>query len=224
MDKKILKQAAEEADAVLIGALPLPEDCPTDFSLEFEQKLVQRMAAEKQDYAAVKRVACILLAVVCLSGGLLIISPTARAVALGWLRESFGTVSVYLFQDKAPTGELGKYRLSEVPEGYTLWSEKQSEDEYSVIYENDEGLFFKFSYMIQPENGESAFVIAQMDHFSIHKVVVQETIGDYYLCEDGTTSNSVVWLNEEGGILFHLAGWFSEQELIGIANCINLVK
>ena len=46
MDKKILKQAAEEADAVLIGALPLPEDCPTDFSLEFEQKLVQRMAAE----------------------------------------------------------------------------------------------------------------------------------------------------------------------------------
>ena len=78
--------------------------------------------------------------------------------------------------------------------------------------------------MIQPENGESAFVIAQMDHFSIHKVVVQETIGDYYLCEDGTTSNSVVWLNEESGILFHLAGWFSEQELIGIANCINLVK
>ena len=78
--------------------------------------------------------------------------------------------------------------------------------------------------MIQPENGGSAFVIEQMDHLSVHEVVVQETVGDFYMCEDGTTSNSVIWVNEESGILFHLAGWFPEQELIDLVNCINLVK
>ena len=224
MDKNILRQAAAEADAALMEGLPAPEDCSADFSPEFEQKLARRLVAEKPSYGAVKRAACILLAFVLVGGSLLAASPTVRAAALGWLRESYGTVSMYLFQEKAPGGELGAYRLSEVPEGYTLRKEKQDEDEYSIIYENEDGLFFSFSYMIQPENGGSAFVIEQMDHLSMHKVVVQETVGDFYMCEDGATSNSVIWVNEESGILFHLAGWFPEQELIDFANCINLVK
>ena len=227
MDKKILRQAAAEADSALMKGLPGAADCPADFSPEFEQKLARRLAvesrAEKRNIHRTAGFILPLILAVAMVLGTLPLSVFAATV-VGWLRESYGTVSMYLFQEKAPGGELGKYRLSEVPEGYTLRKEKQDEDEYSIIYENEDGLFFSFSYMIQPENGGSAFVIEQMDHLSVHEVVVQETVGDFYMCEDGTTSNSVIWVNEESGILFHLAGWFPEQELIDLVNCINLVK
>ena len=100
MDKNILRQAAAEADAALMEGLPAPEDCSADFSPEFEQKLARRLVAEKPSYGAVKRAACILLAFVLVGGSLLAASPTVRAAALGWLRESYGTVSMYLFQEK----------------------------------------------------------------------------------------------------------------------------
>ena len=223
MKKKTLKQAAKQADELLLSGLPAPEDCAAGFSAEFEENLSRRLAVEKSGHTAVKQAACFLLAFVLAGGGLFTVSPAVRAAALGWLRESYGTVSVYLFQKRSP-GKLGTYRLSEVPEGYTLWSESQSKDAYSVIYENEDGLFFTLSYMIQPSNGTSAFSVDQMEHLSMHKVVVQETVGDFYLCEDGITSNSLVWADEGSGILFHLAGWFTEAELIRLANCINLVK
>ena len=221
MDKKILRQAAAEADSALMKGLPGAEDCPANFSPEFEQKLARRLVAEMPSYGAVKRAACILLAFVLVGGSLLAASPTVRAAALGWLRESYGTVSMYLFQEKAPGGELGAYRLSEVPEGYTLRKEKQDEDEYSIIYENEDGLFFKFSYTITPKNGVSAFVIDEMTFFEISTVPVRGTIGDYYLCKDGSRGNAIVW--EENSVLFFLSGFFELEQLIVIANCINMV-
>ena len=224
MDKNILRQAAAEADAALMEGLPAPEDCSADFSPEFEQKLARRLVAEKPSYGAVKRAACILLAFVLVGGSLLAASPTVRAAALGWLRESYGTVSMYLFQGKTPGGKLGTYRLLEVPEGYTVWSESQSAYDGHITYVNEEELFLTLSYMIQPSNGASALSVDQMEHLSVHDVIVCGVSGDFYLCEDGITSNSVIWVNEESGILFHLAGWLSEQELIDLANCINLVK
>ena len=224
MDKKILRQAAAEADSALMKGLPEAADCPADFSPEFEQKLARRLVAEKPSYGAVKRAACILLAFVLVGGSLLAASPTVRAAALGWLRESYGTVSMYLFQGKTPGGKLGTYRLLEVPEGYTVWSESQSAYDGHITYVNEEELFLTLSYMIQPSNGASALSVDQMEHLSVHDVIVCGVSGDFYLCEDGITSNSVIWVNEESGILFHLAGWLSEQELIDLANCINLVK
>lgn len=224
MDKKILRQAAAEADSALMKGLPEAADCPADFSPEFEQKLSRRLAAEKPFYGAVKRAACILLVFVLAGGSLLTASPTVRAAALGWLRESYGTVSVYRFQGKTPGGKLGTYRLLEVPEGYTVWSESQSAYDGHITYVNEEELFLTLGYMIQPSNGASALSVDQMEHLSVHDVIVCGVSGDFYLCEDGITSNSVIWVNEESGILFHLAGWLSEQELIDLANCINLVK
>lgn len=222
MDKNILRQAAAEADAALMEGLPAPEDCSADFSPEFEQKLARRLVAEKPSYGAVKRAACILLAFVLVGGSLLAASPTVRAAALGWLRESYGTVSMYLFQEKAPGGELGTYRLSEVPEGYALWSESQSEDDGHITYVNDNEQFLRLVYLRQPKNGAVALAIDEMALFEISRVSVRGTIGDYYLCKDGSRGNAIVW--EENEILFSISGFFQKEQLADLANCINLVK
>ena len=222
MDKNILRQAAAEADAALMEGLPAPEDCSADFLPEFEQKLARRLVAEKPSYGAVKRAACILLAFVLVGGSLLAASPTVRAAALGWLRESYGTVSMYLFQEKAPGGELGKYRLSEVPEGYTLWSESQSANDGHITYVNDDEHFLRLMYLRQPKNGSTAFSIDEITLFEISRVSVRGTIGDYYLCKDGSRGNAIVW--EENDILFSISGFLQKEQLIELANCINLVK
>lgn len=227
MDKNILRQAAAEADAALMEGLPAPEDCSADFSPEFEQKLARRLAvesrAEKRNiHRAAGFILPLILAVAMVLGTLPLSAFAATVV--GWLRESYGTVSVYRFQGKTPGGKLGTYRLLEVPEGYTVWSESQSAYDGHITYVNEEELFLTLSYMIQPSNGASALSVDQMEHLSVHDVIVCGVSGDFYLCEDGITSNSVIWVNEESGILFHLAGWLSEQELIDLANCINLVK
>ena len=222
MDKNILRQAAAEADAALMEGLPAPEDCSADFSPEFEQKLARRLVAEKPSYGAVKRAACILLAFVLVSGSLLAASPTVRAAALGWLRESYGTVSMYLFQEKAPGGELGTYRLSEVPEGYALWSESQSVDDGHTTYVNDNEQFLYLVYLRQPKNGAAALAIDEMAHFETSSVPVRGTVGDFYFCKDGSRGNVIVW--EENEILFSISGFLQKEQLIELANCINLVK
>lgn len=222
MDKNILRQAAAEADAALMEGLPAPEDCSADFSPEFEQKLARRLVAEKPSYGAVKRAACILLAFVLVGGSLLAASPTVRAAALGWLRESYGTVSMYLFQEKAPGGELGKYRLSEVPEGYTLWSESQSANDGHITYVNDDEQFLRLMYLRQPKNGAAALAIYEMAHFETSSVPVRGTVGDFYFCKDGSRGNAIVW--EENDILFSISGFLQKEQLIELANCIDLVK
>lgn len=222
MDKNILRQAAAEADAALMEGLPAPEDCSADFSPEFEQKLARRLVAEKPSYGAVKRAACILLAFVLVGGSLLAASPTVRAAALGWLRESYGTVSMYLFQEKAPGGELGAYRLSEVPEGYTLWSESQSANDGHITYVNDDEQFLRLMYLRQPKNGAAALAIYEMAHFETSSVPVRGTVGDFYFCKDGSRGNAIVW--EENDILFSISGFLQKEQLIELANCIDLVK
>jgi len=222
MDKRKLRQAANEAEAALLEGLPAAEACSADFSPAFEQELSRRLAAEKPFSEAVKRVACILLVLVLVGGGTLAVSPTVRAAALGWLQESYGTVSVYLFHKKAPGSELGTYRLSEVPEGYTLWSENQSARDGYVTYINDDDQFLRLIYLRQPENGSTAFAIYEITLYEIGKISVRDTVGDYYFCKDGSRGNAIVW--EENDILFCVSGFLQKEQLIDLANCINLVK
>lgn len=225
MDKKILRQAAAEADSALMKGLPEAADCPADFSPEFEQKLARRLAVESRvEKSNIHRAAGFILPLILAVAMVLGTLPLSAfaATVVGWLRESYGTVSMYLFQEKAPGGELGTYRLSEVPEGYALWSESQSEDDGHITYVNDNEQFLRLVYLRQPKNGAVALAIDEMALFEISRVSVRGTIGDYYLCKDGSRGNAIVW--EENEILFSISGFFQKEQLADLANCINLVK
>lgn len=225
MDKKILRQAAAEADSALMKGLPEAVDCPADFSPEFEQKLARRLAVESRaEKSNIHRAAGFILPLILAVAMVLGTLPLSAfaATVVGWLRESYGTVSMYLFQEKAPGGELGAYRLSEVPEGYTLWSESQSVDDGHITYVNDNEQFLYLVYLRQPKNGAAALAIYEMAHFETSSVPVRGTVGDFYFCKDGSRGNVIVW--EENEILFSISGFFQKEQLVDLANCINLVK
>ena len=56
-----LRQAAQEAGAILDGSLPAPEDCPHTFSLPFQAKMAKLLRRHKRAPArrAMRRVACL---------------------------------------------------------------------------------------------------------------------------------------------------------------------
>ena len=223
MDKRKLRQAANEAEAALLEGLPAAEACSADFSPAFEQELSRRLAAEKPFSEAVKRVACILLALVLVGGGTLAVSPAARAAVFsGWLWERTGNSILYLFQGKPSADQWGKYSLSNVPEGYVLYKESHKADSGYIAYVNQEGLFFSLDYLRQPKNGASVLAIDEIEKVVISKVAVRNVPGTFYECVDGTSANVLVW--EENGVLFVLIGWFDLETLMTCANCINLVK
>ena len=84
-----LRQAAQEAGAILDGSLPAPEDCPHTFSLPFQAKMAKLLRRHKRAPArrAMRRVACLVLVCLLGSGVFLTTNAQAREAFFGWVSQ-----------------------------------------------------------------------------------------------------------------------------------------
>ena len=146
-----LRQAAQEAGAILDGSLPAPEDCPHTFSLPFQAKMAKLLRRHKRAPArrAMRRVAC--LALVCLlgSGVFLTTNAQAREAFFGWIREQVEGAQRYFHTGKATLPEeIVHYQIT-VPEEYTLVSGLTSDTFVNQGYESPSGGYISFSYQYE---------------------------------------------------------------------------
>ena len=84
-----LRQAAQEAGAILDGSLPAPEDCAHTFSLPFQAKMAKLLRRRKRAPArrAMQRAACLVLVCLLGSGVFLTTNAQAREAFFGWVSE-----------------------------------------------------------------------------------------------------------------------------------------
>ena len=156
-----LRQAAQEAGAILDGSLPAPEDCPHTFSLPFQAKMAKLLRRHKRAPArrAMRRVAC--LALVCLlgSGVFLTTNAQAREAFFGWVREISENVIHYAFSgtpSPAKNPEDFRYVLPEVPEGYEVVDHWEADGVCNELYVNSRGEYLSFDYLYNTDHSTTS--------------------------------------------------------------------
>lgn len=116
--------------------------------------------------------------------------------------------------------ETKDYRLGYIPTGYTYYGNSDTPSHKAAIYVNEEGLGLSFYCITDPEG--SAMTIIHQNHThataTVHGVEADLQISNI----PDEDSSSITW--EEDGILFYLAAFLPQDELIALAESVEEVS
>lgn len=168
----------------------------------------------------VQKVAVILLIVSIAFGGVMVVSPTARASVTRWVLEVYETQIVYRFSGEDISGPMPQYGIADLPEGYVETERRTGSASVSIMYENDAGgiLCLDYAYMQQ---GVLA-VLAPGDD-DIIPVTVGNFDGEAYVPKKPTSAKAIVWMDRENNIHFIVKGFGAMEDILHMANSVSLI-
>ena len=180
---------------------------------------------KKNNHPQLKRVlrmaASFALIILVAGGSVMALSPAARATVIGWLFGQEGTIFSYTSMGEESESDVYyRYDLPEIPEGYFLWHEIVDEDQCIILYgEEETGLLLKIT--ATPNDGNRAmYLITTSEEKST--VQIGDITADFYLSESEDVSSGLAWVDPDTDYLICLDGFFSQEELIKLAQ--NLEK
>ncbi len=214
-----LSEAAREAEKELLSALPEPEECEAQFSPAFRRRMKRLVSRTDHPirYWSWRAVACILLVILLGAGSVLAFSTDARAAFTKWVRDIFGENGV-LYTYGGEDRELPEsvYYPAWIPDGYCESNRFMAYTYAVIIYTNsEEGCLLSFSY------STSANVYVETRETDIQTVHVGDAVADLYLDRREGNANTLVWSDEEKGVIFLISAHCSGEEMIKIAESIT---
>ena len=218
--RRIMLDAARQEYGSLMDQLP-----EHDFSPEFERKM-RKLACRANHpiwHRVVQTAVCILLAAILSGCAVLAISPEAREVFSGWVREVYETSFIYRFSGTEPE-TLGNviYRPTYTPDGWQIKEEIVSVDLItSITYHNAAGDLTVFTYF---PRGITPTIQIVGDGREMYKQVSANGMpAELYLDQDEGEANVLLWKDEEEGALFCISSLLGETELLKIAESVETV-
>lgn len=220
---EMIAEAAAELNEALIKSLPDPHECKHQFSKKFERKMDKLIYRVNHPirYKIASRVASILLVVLIGFTVVMSCSPTARAAVIGWIKQVYELFYSYYFEANLDTHSSNKYQIDPLPEGYMEISKDEDNGTYICVYANDENEMLIFSYSVSPE---SAMFYVIKEGYLIEEIQISGNKADLYISIDGSQSNSIVWCDENVGIIFYVSGRFDGEELKILAESVKKIK
>jgi len=219
----LLLAAAEEADA-------LRQDEAAAFSpkyQKFREELLKnpfRCAKRKKQPVwkkALQIAACLLLVCAIGFGAVMVISPAARAGIMRWIR-TVGEIGVsYNFYAEPMNRVPPRYDIGALPEGYVETERHEMVKRAGVFYQSEDRprIYFGYLYM---EEGIGLGIGTKGAELS--DVEVNGCAGHFYYSPDGSESNSLVWMDEEAGLLFSIDMWAEKDEILRLAESVYLAE
>ena len=213
-------------DAARLEYSSLPEE-PHPFSPAFERKMKKLLRRGRHPvlYRALRGAACFLLVLLLSGCAVLAVSPEAREVFAGWVREVYETSFIYRFSGvERTTAEDGftTYRPTYIPPGFQLSDEFEGGEVSSVTYVNgDDGgaVFRRLSDTMTP-----VFQIERDGTETYQKVLVNGMPAELYLDQDEGASHVLLWMDETKNSIFCISGPFDKEELLKMAESIEPVR
>lgn len=216
---ELFKQAADEYLNAISESLPQPEDCPHTFGRRFEKQMGRLIAKTAHPLrTAMLRAAASFAAVLLLFGSVLAVDTDARKAFLGWMEERFDTCISFSASEKTHNSVQTKYSLGWVPEGYRFEEIHDEANGQIILYVNDNGDYFSFSYLFASAN--SNLYLFFLDEYETKDVSVNGISGTLYLSHDRTEGDALVWQDADG-TLFEIGGKCEEAVLLYAAESIQ---
>lgn len=211
-----LREAAQKVEESMLASLPDPEECKVPPPPEIGKRT--RRVSHPIRHQVMKAVACFLLVVLVGGGSVLTLSADARAAVVGWVRELYDSWFVYRYignENESP--EDITFYPTWLPNGYYEKTRSDSANRVRIIYENSEGDILTFFYT---RNKDSANLYFEQDKTQIEDVLIGNIHADLYLDKRENEANTLIWDDEENGILFWISAHCTSEELIMIAESI----
>ena len=225
---------------VLLDSLKLDAESTASGELAFEPtpRYQRQMAEMVKDplkwerrrarplWKNVAQKAAVILLVFSLSlGSLMAVSPTVRAAVVRWVTEWYETHVVYRFSGEQLSGEMPKYEITNLPEGYVEDERVDWPTYISIIYRkaNDENapwIYLRYVYMQQGTVNNIG-----TEGADIIPVTVNGIEGQLYLARNPDESDSTItWIDPDKNIAFIVDAALDADSILHIAECVSLVK
>ena len=223
ISEETLSAAVKEYAKEFYATLPETAECDHTFSPEFEKKMrhLCHKTKYKPAYTFLKRMACAVVALILCASAFLALNTEARASVIGWIRDKYSSYARYSFAHKTGVGgTLLNYEITILPEGYTLLMRKETNAGNFMIYHNGDGKIMQLGSYTS-ESGALFVGGYEYDHF---EVTVSGRAADLYIAKDPTHSNTIIWENAEGNVLFQLTAHFDSDCLIKLAESVSPIN
>ena len=225
---------------VLLDSLKLDAESAASGELAFEPtpRYQRQMAAMLKDplkwerrrarplWKNVAQKAAVILLVFSLSlGSLMAVSPTVRAAVVRWVTEWYETHVVYRFSGEQLSGEMPKYEITNLPEGYVEDERVDWPTYISIIYRkaNDENapwIYLRYVYMQQGTVNNIG-----TEGADIIPVTVNGIEGQLYLARNPDESDSTItWIDPDKNIAFVVDAALDADSILHMAESVSLVK
>ena len=168
-----------------------------------------------------RRAAIILITCIVTIGGIIAISPTARAAVVRWVVEWYENNIVYRYWGEQNTEELPQYEISGLPDGYVETARDTAPGLVAVTYEDQNGDVIYFDYSFMHQGAQTDFILTDDDVFD---VMVNQMYGQFLESRIPGNLNSLTWIDSDENIQFSLDGNFRLEELLHIAESVSLCK
>ena len=153
--------AAQRVRESLLSAMPSSKECEREFSQKFCRKMKELINREERRHIrrkVLQKAAAILLIISIGFSAVMTISPTVRAVVISWFVEWYETHVIYRYVGEDVSGELLRYGITELPDGYQETERITDPLWVSVIYENSDGGIIYLDYNLIQQGGANAFI------------------------------------------------------------------
>lgn len=218
---EFMTELASRFDKARLEALPEPADCGEGFSPEFREKLIRHAKRRQTLIAFGRRAAAAVIALVMGAAILFAASPDVRAAVKGWFREVFGTTVLYRFTDNAEITELPDYEPFYIPEGFEEVDRLEERNIIFVLYinpETEDVIQFECHLLTDGMN-----IQINYDNNLYHeKVKIYNLSGDYYAADETSQTNTLVWFDETGQVVFILNSNLEKDVILHIAEGVAL--
>lgn len=168
-----------------------------------------------------RRVAIILIACVVAIGGIMAISPTARATVIRWIVEWYENNIDYRFMGGQNPEALPQYEITELPDGYVETVRDMAPGLVAVTYENQTGDVIYLNYAFMHQGTLSSFDTENADVFDIR---VNHLDGKFFRSRIPENLNTLTWIDPDQNLQFTVDGYFECDALLHIAGSVSLCK
>jgi len=168
-----------------------------------------------------QRVAVILLVASVAFGGVMAISPTARAEVVRWVVEWYETHIVFRYAGEDRTEEMPQYTVENLPDGYTEVERIINHSVVNVLYENSAGEVIFLDYNYIHEGGSIVFAPASDDMDEVVSVAVGRHSGLLFIPKDPDAMLTITWIDETENIQFVLTADLDDEALLRMAECVK---
>ena len=225
---RLIQEVILDAARLEYDALQTPEHT---FSPAFERRMKKLLRRSRHPvwYKALHAAACALLALLLSGCAVLAVSPEAREVFSGWVREVHETYFLYHFfegieeEERKSSLEGGVlYQPACVPPGFRMEARMILPGAVSIRYTNDQSgnlaFFHYFTDMSSP-----VMQITRDSEDIYKKTAVNGISADLYLDAEEGESNVLVWVDEANQLAFSVSGVLREEELTRLAESVGEV-
>ena len=170
-------------------------------------------------YIRVLKTAAMLLLTMSMLIGIAMLHPTARAKVQDLISIWLPDRTVYRQTHQTGEDVPSEWIIGYIPDGFELDTLDADPLNYYCLYVSESGRILLINIL-----GDSGSLYVDNEHHKIYQIYINDEVADAYEALDELSANQIVWFNNENRVIINIIGDIVIDELILVAESIELLQ